>query len=171
MPHITPTLHILCGKIAAGKSTLAAQLRSLPETVLVAEDVWLDALFSDQLNSLSDYGRCSSKLRSVMGPHISALLNAGVSVVLDFPANTVEQRNWMRGIVERTDASHQLHVLTVSDEVCLARLRARNAQGDHPFAVTEAQFHQFTRHFVAPSPDEGFNLVVHDDARDSKSGA
>lgn len=64
MPHITPTLHILCGKIAAGKSTLAAHLGQLPGTVLVAEDVWLDALFSDQLNSLSDYGRCSSKLRN-----------------------------------------------------------------------------------------------------------
>lgn len=169
MPHITPTLHILCGKIAAGKSTLAAHLGQLPGTVLVAEDVWLDALFSDQLNSLSDYGRCSSKLRNVMGPHISALLNAGVSVVLDFPANTVEQRNWMRSILERTDASHQLHVLAVSDKVCLARLRARNAQGDHPFAVTEAQFHQFTRHFVAPSPVEGFNLVVHDHANDEVS--
>lgn len=98
-----------------------------------------------------------------MAPHISSLLNAGVSIVLDFPANTVENRAWMRDILEATDASHQLHVLNPPDDLCLARLRQRNAQGDHPFAVTEEQFRRFSKHFVAPSPDEGFNIVLHDE--------
>lgn len=161
MPDHSPTLHMLCGKIAAGKSTLAASLASAPGTVLIAEDDWLNALFADELVSLPDYVRCSSKLRRRMGPHVAAMLNAGVSVVLDFPANTVEQRRWMRGILENTTASHQLHLLDVPDEVCLARLRARNSRGDHPFAVTEAQFHQFSSHFAAPSAGEGWNIVNH----------
>lgn len=161
MPLSSPTLHMLCGKIAAGKSTLASRLADLDGTILVAEDDWLNALFADELVSASDYVRCASKLRAVMGSHISALLNAGVSVVLDFPANTVENRDWMRGILEATDAEHRLHLLDVADEVCLTRLRERNAQGDHPFAVTEEQFRRFSSHFVAPSPDEGFNIVVH----------
>ncbi|MBR9651874.1 AAA family ATPase [Thalassovita aquimarina] len=159
----SPTLHMLCGKIAAGKSTLASRLAGLDGTVLIAEDDWLNALFAEEMSSPSDYVRCASKLRKVMGPHITTLLNAGVSVVLDFPANTVENRDWMRGILEATNASHQLHLLVSSDELCLARLRERNAQGDHPFAVTEAQFRRFSEHFVAPSPDEGFNIVVHDE--------
>jgi predicted kinase len=158
----SPTLHMLCGKIAAGKSTLAARLARQDKTVLVAEDAWLNALFADEMTSASDYVRCAAKLRTIMGPHIASLLNAGVSVVLDFPANTVANRDWLRGIIAKTDASHRLHVLDASDELCLARLRKRNAQGDHPFAATEKQFRQFTRHFVAPSPDEGFNVVVHD---------
>ena len=58
---------------------------------------------------------------------------AGLSVVLDYPANTVEQRNWMRGLLQTTTASHKLHVLDVSDEICLARLRARNASGEDLF--------------------------------------
>ena len=33
MPTESPTLHILCGKIASGKSTLAAQLSAKPGTV------------------------------------------------------------------------------------------------------------------------------------------
>lgn len=163
MPNASPTLHMLCGKIASGKSTLASKLGSLDGTVLIAEDDWLDALFSDQMLSASDYVRCTSNLRSIMGPDITSLLNAGVSVVLDFPANTVENRDWMRGILEATKASHQLHVLDVPDEVCQARLRERNAQGDHPFAVTEEQFRRFSEHFVAPSPAEGFNLVMHNE--------
>ena len=157
------TLHMLCGKIAAGKSTLANKLGSENGTVLVVEDDWLYVLFSDEMSSASDYVRCASKLRSIMGPHISSLLNAGVSVVLDFPANTVETRNWMRSILEETSASHQLHVLCASDELCLQRLRKRNAHGDHPFAATEEQFRRFSKHFVAPSPEEGFNLVMHDE--------
>ena len=163
MPDPSSILHMLCGKIAAGKSTLAASLASAPGTILIAEDDWLNALFADELVSLPDYVRCSSKLRQIMAPHVTAVLNAGVSVVVDFPANTVEQRRWMRGILEDTTASHRLHLLEAPDEVCLARLRERNRQGDHPFAVTEAQFHQVSSHFAAPSPDEGFKVVRHDD--------
>ncbi|MFX0541013.1 AAA family ATPase [Roseovarius sp. S4756] len=99
---------------------------------------------------------------TVNGAHVAALLNAEVSIVLDFPANTVEQRNWVRGILETTCAPHQLHLLAVSNEVGMARLRDRNRQGDHPFAVSEAQFHQLSSHFVSPSPDEGFDIVRHE---------
>lgn len=157
----SPTLHMLCGKIASGKSTLAARLSEPDGTVLIAEDVWLKTLFSDQMSSGPDYVRCAAKLRNAMGPHISALLKAGVSVVLDFPANTVENRAWMRGILDATGAADRLHVLNTPDEVCLARLRERNARGDHQFVVTDEQFHRFSRHFVAPSTDEGFDLEVH----------
>lgn len=157
----SPTLHMLCGKIAAGKSTLASRLAGADRTVLISEDDWLNAVFADRMSSASDYVRCASKLRNIMGPHIASLLQAGVSVVLDFPANTVENRDWMRGIFEAAGARHQLHLLDPPDQTCLARLRARNALGDHPFVVAEAQFHRFSKYFVAPSPDEGFNIVLH----------
>lgn len=156
-----PTLHIICGKIGSGKSTLAAQLGVETGAVLIAEDTWLSALYAEEMSTMSDYVRCSSRLRSIMGSHISELLKAGLSVVLDYPANTVEQRNWMRGILAGGGAAHQLHLLDVPDDVCLARLHARNAQGEHPFAVTDAQFHQFTKHFTRPAPSEGFNVIIH----------
>jgi predicted kinase len=156
-----PTLHLLCGKIASGKSTLTAQLGSLDGTVVIAEDDWLNTLYSGEMSSISDDGRCMSKLREIIGPHVISLLNAGVSVVLDFQANTLESRNWMRRILEQTNAAHELHVLDVPDEVCITRLHARNAQGDHPFSTSEEQFRQFSNYFVAPSPEEGFNIVLH----------
>jgi predicted kinase len=161
MPPLPPTLHLLCGKAASGKSTLTAELGRLGGTVVIAEDDWLNALFSSEMSSLSDYVRCMTKLRTIMGPHVTSLLNAGVSVVLDFQANTLASRDWMRNILEETGAAHQLHLLDVPDEVCIARLRARNAQGDHPFASTEEQFRQLSKHFIAPSANEGFNVVLH----------
>jgi predicted kinase len=161
MPQSPATLHMICGKIASGKSTLAAELGREAATIKISEDDWLNTLFGEEMKSISDYVRRTTKLRRIMGPQVASVLKAGVSVVLDFQANTVEARNWMRGILEQTDASHVLHVLDVPDEVCLARLQARNAQGDHPFAVTEEQFRQISSYFVAPSPDEKFNVVLH----------
>jgi hypothetical protein len=81
--------------------------------------------------------------------------------VLDFHANTVRRRAWMREIVDRSGAAHGLHYLDVPDEVCLAHLRSRNAAGTHDYSVSAAEFALFTRYFVPPTPDEGFDVVVH----------
>ncbi|WP_316162023.1 ATP-binding protein [Bradyrhizobium sp. SZCCHNRI20481] len=156
-----PTLHLVCGKIAAGKSTLTAELGHRSATVVVAEDDWLARLYPGEQNTLADYVRNSSRLRSVMGPHVVALLRAGVSVVLDFPANTPASRAWMRSLFEAAGVPHQLHHLDVPDEVCKARLRARNAEGRHAFTVTDEEFDLFTSYFVAPTPEEGFDVIAH----------
>lgn len=155
-------LHMLCGKMAAGKSTLATELAQSPDTVRLSEDDWLAALFRGQMSSGADYIHYSEKLRRVIGPHVAALLHAGTSVVLDFAANTPEQRAWMRALLDETGAAHEMHVLMPPDAVCLARLHARNAAGSHPFAPTDAQFHAFSRFFSPPAPEEGFNCVYYD---------
>lgn len=152
---------MLCGKIAAGKSTLAAGLARAPATVLLSEDHWLSRLYPHELASLADYVRCSARLRDAMGSHIETLLRAGLSVVLDFPANTVANRLWMRSIFEGAGAAHQLHFLDLPDDLCRARLGRRNASGAHEYVVSDAEFDAFTRHFVPPSEEEGFKTIVH----------
>lgn len=62
---------------------------------------------------------------------IVQLLREGMSVVLDFQANTVDSRAWMRGLLDQTNADHQFHVLMPPDDICLARLQIRNARGQH----------------------------------------
>jgi len=152
------TLHLVCGKIAAGKSTLCARLASAPGTVLISEDSWLKRLYGEEMRDVADYVRAAAKLRSAMGPHVAALLRAGVDVVLDFPANTVLTRAWMKEVAEEAGARHVLHWLDVDDSTCLARLRRRNAEGGHDFAASEADFALVTRYFEAPSPEEGLTV-------------
>jgi len=154
-----PTLHLVCGKIASGKSTLCAKLGSLPATLVVSEDQWLAALFANEMLSISDYVQYSSRLRNAMKPHLVLLLKAGLSVVLDFPANTHINREWMMSIIKEAGASHRLHYLNVSDEVCKSRLRARNAEGAHEFAASDQQFETITRYFAEPTADEGFDIT------------
>lgn len=161
MPNPRPTLYLLCGKIAAGKSTLANRLAARPATVLISEDHWNSNLFLDELKTIDDYARCSGRLRNAMGPHVVSLLKAGMSVVLDFPANTFGSRSWMRAIFEDANAANELHFVDVSDETCKRRLRERNAAGEHPFQASESEYEVFTSYFVPPTPDEGFNVVVH----------
>ncbi|MBO6772830.1 MAG: ATP-binding protein [Thalassospira sp.] len=156
-----PVLHMLCGKIASGKSTLAAELARKPGTVLIAEDEWLSVLFGDQMHTVSDYVRASRKLRDVMGPHVSMLLLSGLSVVLDFPANTRALRGWMRGIYEEVGAGHKLHFLDLEEDICKQRLHARNQAGKHQFSASDAQFHQICAAFQPPIAAEGFDVVTY----------
>ena len=156
-----PILYVFCGKIAAGKSTLASRFSVRPTTVLISEDHWNANLFRAELKTLEDYALYSRRLRAAMGPHVVSLLKTGVSVVLDFPANGLETRRWMRGIFEEANAANELHFLDVSDEVCKRRLRQRNAAGQQPFQTGEADYELFTNRFTPPSPEEGFNVVVH----------
>jgi predicted kinase len=160
-PGHVPTLHMLCGKVAAGKSTLAARLAEAPATIVIAQDPWMAALYPEELRSIGDYARLVPRLRAAMGPHVADLLRAGLSVVLDWPANTRASRAWMRGLFKTAGAAHRLHVFDVPDEVCLARLAARNAGGLHEYQVSEAEFAELARYFEQPAPDEGFEVVVH----------
>jgi len=158
------TLHLMCGKIAAGKSTLSAKLAAAPATVLVREDFWLARLYPNEITTVSDYLRCAARLRDAIGPHLTDLLRTGTSVALDFPANTVEIRSWMRDIFQRAGARHQLHVLDVPDKVCKARLRQRNAAGTHEFAASDTDFDLITRYFMPPNDAEGFDIIIHSHA-------
>ncbi|MFO6299450.1 AAA family ATPase [Rahnella selenatireducens] len=155
-------LHILCGKIASGKSTLACELAKQPVTVVVSEDRWLSALFKEEMRTIEDYVRCSANLRSAIAPHVISLLSAGVCVVLDFPANTVANRQWMMSIIRESGADHRLHFLNVTDDVCRSRLHIRNQSGTHDFAVTDAQFELISRYFAEPQPEEGFTIIQYD---------
>lgn len=121
-----PTLHLICGKIAAGKSTLARQLAEEPATILISEDRWLACLYPGEITSLDDYLRCTGRLRDAMDEHVESLLRSSLSVVLDFPANTLNQRLRLRNIFENARCGHWLHYLDVPDNVCKARLKRRN---------------------------------------------
>lgn len=156
-----PTLHLLCGKIASGKSTLAKTLVAEHAAILLSEDTWLAQLYPGEILSIADYLRCAQRIRGVLGPLVINLLESGVNVVLDFPSNTLANREWLLGLAQAAKVPHRLHYLELDDATCRARLHARNAQGDHDFAATDAEFDLITRHFCVPSEAEGLVIEVY----------
>ena len=155
------TLHLLCGKIASGKSTLAKSLAARHSAMLLSEDNWLSKLYPEQIKTVGDYVRFAHQIRGVVGPIVTDLLSAGVSVVLDFPANTLANRQWLRGLVGASGAAIVIHHLLVDDDTCRARLHQRNARGEHDFAATDAEFDLITSYFQPPSGEEGLEIELH----------
>jgi len=98
--NIKPTLNFFCGKMAAGKSTLAKQLSEKHSAILISEDKWLSSLYPDEIIDIPGYLKYSERLKSVLSKHIQELLIQGISVVLDFPANTKDQRQWFRRLFD-----------------------------------------------------------------------
>lgn len=113
-----PTLYLLCGRLTAGKSTLARRLAARPATLLISEDPWTSKLFADDLKTIDDYRRYSARLRAAIGPHIVEILRQGLSIVLNFPANTVRNCNGMRSSINQSGAAHELHLLDAPEMIC-----------------------------------------------------
>jgi len=158
------TLHIICGKAGSGKTTLARRLAEQSGALLVSQDAWMSTLYPDELVEIADYLRLVPRLRAAMGPHLIDLLRAGLTIVLDWPANTVRTRQWMRGIADEASALHCLHVLDVSDAVCLSRIRERNVSGEHEFTLSDEQFAEITGYFEPVTPGEGMMTIHYGDS-------
>ena len=156
-------LLFLCGKMAAGKSTLARELAQRENAVLLVQDELLDHLYPDEIVDIPDFVRCSSRLRNALAPHVRALLARGQSVVLDFPGNTRAQRAWFRELFEPANAGHELHFVDASDAVCKRQLkdRTRHLPPGSPW-TTEAEFDAVTAHFQPPAEEERFTVIRHE---------
>lgn len=155
-------LIFLCGKMAAGKSTLAKQLAAREDAVLLVQDDLLDTLFPGLIINVASYLEYAGRINKMVAPHVAAILSKGVSVVLDFPANTRNQRAWFRGILTQSGVEHELHFVNTPDAVCRAQLKARSAHLPPGTKwTTEEDFTLIASHFLPPSPDEGFTVIVH----------
>lgn len=156
-------LIFLCGKMAAGKSTLARELAEHRTAILLVQDELLEHLFPGEITDMAGFVERSSRLRRALTPHICAVLSKGIPVVLDFPGNTKAQRAWFREIFERAHVEHELHFIDASDAVCKRQLRerSRHLPPGTPW-TTDAEFEAVTVYFQPPSEDEGFNVVRHE---------
>ncbi len=154
------TLHFFCGKMAAGKSTLARELAEKHNAILLREDHWLAQLYPEEIGDISGYLKYSFRLKNVLANHIQSLLSRGVSIVLDFPGNTKEQRSWFRDIYQQQNCSHVLHFVDVSDVICKRQLKERSKDKEDGIPFTsEEEFDAITKYFQAPTESEGFNIV------------
>jgi predicted kinase len=154
------TLMFLCGKMAAGKSTLSRQLAEREDAVLLEQDHFLGTLFPGEIVDIPAFVERYDRIKAALAPHIRALLARGVSVVLDFAGNTRGQRAWFRELVEGTGARLEVHYVEASDALCKRQLKQRSAHlpPGTPW-TSEAEFDAITALFQGPADDEGFTVI------------
>ncbi len=156
-------LYLMCGKMAAGKSTFARELARTTGAVLLVQDDCLGALYPGEIREISDFVKCSARLRDALSPLICDLLSRGISVVLDFPGNTKTQRQWFRTLFEGAGVHHELHFMDAPDDLCKRQLRQRSQHlpVGSPW-TTDAEFDAITAYFQPPTEDENFNVIHHE---------
>lgn len=154
------TLTFFSGKMGAGKSTRSKRLAIDNNAVLLSEDEWLASLYPEKIHTFEDYLQFSALLKPPVKSLVQNILNTGTHVVMDFPANTVNQRKWFKTLCDQIQCQHELIFLDVTDEQCLLHIDKRRVEQPERAAFdNEAVFHQVTKFFEAPSDDEDLNIV------------
>ena len=83
------------------------------------------------------------------------LLQQGVCVVLDFPANTKAQRQWLLSISDLIDSEHRCYFVDRPDGVCIEQLLKRA----NPNTDTVEMFRAVSEYFTRPAASENLNLI------------
>lgn len=147
--------------MGAGKTTLSHEIAESIGAIRLSEDEWLEFLFPNEINGFDDYIKYSARLKPILKSHVRNILNSGVSVVMDFPANTVKQRAWFKEIFSDDQIPHKLIYIDASDQLCLSQIQSRRIkQPERAQFDTEAVFNQVNSFFQPPSQKEGFNIEV-----------
>ena len=154
-------LTFFCGKMGAGKSTRALAIAQQNNSVLISEDQWLVTLYPNRVTSLESYIHYSKLMEPLIKELVQSILQTGSNVVLDFPANTLNQRNWFKSIFSEIGCEHNLVYINASDSICLKQIAQRRLeQPNREKTDTKAMFDLMNRYFVEPQMDEGFNIEL-----------
>ncbi len=147
--------------MGAGKTTEAEWMATQHQALLLSEDEWLSLLYPGKISTFDDYLEYSKRLKPLVKQHVQQALKNGIDVVMDFPANTLSQRQWFKVLYQEIAAPHKLVYLNVSDEVCLKQIKQRSKQQPHRAAFDhEAMFYQVSSYFQPPEEAEGYNLIL-----------
>lgn len=154
-------LTFFCGKMGAGKTTMSREISQERNAVLLSEDEWLTSIYPNSIHTLDDYIEYSGRLKPQMKKMVQSILTSGANVVMDFPANTIPQREWFKSIFSEIQAPHELIYIEKPNEICLEQIEKRRIEHPERAATdTTEMFDLVTKYFVAPISDEGFNITV-----------
>ena len=152
-------LTFFCGKMGAGKSTKAKEISDKNKSILISEDEWLAALYPSLIVSVSDYSHYSNLLKPQIKTLTQSILKCGQDVVLDFPGNTISQRQWLKAISEEIDAPHRMYFINHPNERCLNRVLKRAVEQPQRHQTdTEEMFYAMEKYFEIPTTEEKINI-------------
>ena len=158
-----PTLHLISGLPASGKTTYALQLRERVNGVLFCLDRWLITAFgrySLPVVGQEEHTRRVLACRDLMWDSASELLKRSVDVILDDGFFYREHRMRHVTLAAAAGADTVIHFVDTPLDQVRSRLERRNADlPRYNFHIDPATLEGFLAMVERPSPDEGAQVV------------
>jgi adenylate kinase family enzyme len=149
------------GKMAAGKTTYAKSLSKEPNTIYLSEDEILSSFYPNEVKNIEDYVLYSKRIKPYVMSLVKKLTENGLIVIMDFPGNTLKQREWFKNLIEVCQVDSRLIYLKTEDDVCIHQiLKRRQENPERHRWDSEEMFNKVTKYFQEPTDEEGFNLEV-----------
>ena len=120
------TVHLLCGMICAGKTTLAERIRQETGAFPLSVDELMLSLFEPYMGDA--YAPMLEKATEFLYRTAERMLDNGQDVTLDFGFWTPELRKAARERFERGGHIVLLHYLPITPEEWVVRVEKRNAE-------------------------------------------
>ncbi|MGD0021365.1 MAG: ATP-binding protein [Smithellaceae bacterium] len=154
-----PTIHMLCGLICSGKTTLARKLEKDFNAVAFSPDEWMAQLFGSE--HTDQYGfKYAPKVHALVCKIYERLLQLNVDVILDSGFWSKFERDQVRRKAVELGVKHKLYFLDCSKDICMQRLRERNTQRrPDAIVIPENKFLQSLNLFQPPGADEEFEHI------------
>lgn len=155
-----PTIHMLCGFICAGKTTLAQKLEREYAAVTFCPDEWIARLFGQEHSSQCVF-IYAPKVSALISRTYEQLLKLKIDIILDDGFWSKAEREHMRKRASELGAKSKLYFLDCPKEILLQRLQKRNAEcNPESVVVSEAKFKIAWERFQSPSADEKYEHIV-----------
>lgn len=156
----TPTAHLMCGLVAAGKSTYARALAIERQAFYASLDAWMLQLHGIRFHE-PEYAPLADRCRLQIWDAAEQVLGLGHDAVLDWNFWHPERRRAWKGRIEAAGFAVQLYFIDVTVETAIERAARRVEEGDpSSYLLSEADVREHAAIFVRPSQDEGIAMTV-----------
>jgi len=159
-----PTLHLISGLPASGKTTYALRLRDETKGILFCLDRWLITAFgkySIAAVGQDEHTRRVLACRELIRESAAGFLERSVDVILDDGFFYREHRMQHARFAADVGADATIHFINTPMDLVRERLERRNADlPRYNFHIDTSTLDTFLTMYERPSRDEGARLVV-----------
>ena len=149
-------IHLICGRICSGKSTLAEALSRESGAVLLSCDELMTTLFPEPLGE--NYDAAAARAKAYLHNQAARLARSGMDVILDWGFWRRDERESVRSFYAGWGIETRWHCVEPAGEDWQRNIRARSeavrAGATDVYELDEGLLDKMNRLYEAPAPEE-----------------